>query len=164
MNNKKPAFSGKSINAFFIRMMFRLYPPYLGSGLRVVRIGDNFDFIDVKLVLRFWNRNYVGTQFGGSLYSMCDPFMMYILIKKLGWDYIVWDKGAEIKFIKPGKGDVFAHFSLDDEAIEAIKAQAEVSEKVEPVYTIEVKDKNGNLIALVNKKLYIKKKNPKASQ
>jgi hypothetical protein len=161
MKPQNPTFSGKSIHAFFIRKMFAFYPPYIGAGVRVMKIGDNFDFIDVKLVLRFWNRNYVGTQFGGSLYSMCDPFMMYILIKKLGWDYIVWDKGAEIKFIRPGKGDVFAHFSLDDEALDLIKARAEVSEKVEPVYTIEVKDKEGTLVALVNKRLYIKKKKPK---
>ena len=162
MNNKEKKFSGKSIHAFFIRLMFAVYPPYLGAGVRVVRLGDNFDFIDVKLLLRFWNKNYVGTQFGGSLYAMCDPFLMYILIKKLGWEYIVWDKSAEVKFIKPGKGTVYAHFAIDDETIESIKAQAEISEKVEPVYTIEVKDKDGTLVALVNKRLYIKKKKPKA--
>lgn len=158
----KPSLTLKTkIHYFFIRLMFRIYPPYLGAGLRVVQIGPDFDFIDVKLVLRFWNRNYVGTQFGGSIYSMCDPFLMYILIKKLGWKFIVWDKGAEIKFIKPGRSDIFVHFSISNQEIESIKAQAEISEKVEPIYTLEVKDKEGNLVAIVKKRLYIKKKTEK---
>ena len=164
MKSDRPYFSGKSFRAFRIRQMFALYPPFLGAGVRVVKLGDNFDYIDVKLVLRFWNRNYVGTQFGGSIYSMCDPFLMYILIKKLGPEYIVWDKGSDIKFIKPGKGDLFAHFSISDDEIDEIKRKAEVGEKVEPLYLVEVKDKTGLLVATVNKRLYIKKKPPKISK
>lgn len=164
MSKQKSSFKGNSIEAFFIRMMFNMYPPYLGAGVRVIRIGNNFDFIDAKLVLRFWNRNYVKTSFGGSMYSLCDPFLMYILIKKLGWDYVVWDKGAEIKFIKPGRTDLFVHFSIDENEIQAIKAQAAVAEKVEPVYNVEIKDKNGELVALVKKRMYIKKKPPKVSR
>ena len=32
--------------------------------------------------------NYVGTQFGGSLYSMVDPFYRLMLMENLGRDYI----------------------------------------------------------------------------
>jgi len=54
----------------------------------------------VSLRLRWWNRNYIGTIFGGSIYSMCDPFHMVILLELLGPNYLVRDKGAEIRFLK----------------------------------------------------------------
>jgi len=47
--------------------------------------------IDVEMKLRWWNRNYVGTHYGGSLYSMTDPFFMVMLIENLG-GYDCWDK------------------------------------------------------------------------
>jgi hypothetical protein len=39
--------------------------------------------------------------YGGSLYSMTDPFYMPMLISNLGSDYVVWDKAAHIRFRKP---------------------------------------------------------------
>jgi hypothetical protein len=88
----------------------RFYPPFLGAGIRLKSISEDMRTIEVEMPLRFWNRNYVGTQFGGSLYTMCDPFFMLILINNLGPDYIVWDKAATIRFKKPGKGLVQAVF------------------------------------------------------
>ena len=37
--------------------------------------------------LKWYNRNYVGTQFGGSLYSMTDPWYMLMLLNVLGKDF-----------------------------------------------------------------------------
>ncbi len=88
-----------------------LYPPYLGAGVRVQHISADFRHVKVRMGLGWYNRNYVGTQFGGSLYSMVDPFFMLMLMENLGRDYIVWDKAASIDFIAPGKGPVFAEFS-----------------------------------------------------
>jgi uncharacterized protein DUF4442 len=56
-----------------------LYPPYLGAGIRVTRVSHDFREIDVQMGLRWWNRNYVGTHFGGSLYSMIDPSLMLMV-------------------------------------------------------------------------------------
>lgn len=53
--------------------MFNLYPPFLGAGIRV-NIARDVKTVDVTLGMHFWNRNYVKTHFGGSIYSMCDPF------------------------------------------------------------------------------------------
>ncbi len=108
--------------------------------------------------LRFYNRNYVGTHFGGSLYAMCDPFYMLMLISILGPDYIIWDKAATIRFKRPGKGLVRAHFEISPEQVAAIRAQCETQEKVEPTFQVVVKDAEGTVIAEVDKLLYIRKK------
>ena len=80
----------QSKSAKKLQRWVNLYPPYLGAAVRVTHISDDFRNVEVEMPLRFYNRNYVGTHFGGSLYSMCDPFYMLMLINILGPDYIVW--------------------------------------------------------------------------
>ncbi len=137
---------------------FNLYPPFLGAGVRVRRISEDFLSIDVEMPLRFWNRNYVGTHFGGSLYAMCDPFFMIILMNTLGPGYIVWDKAATIRFKKPGKGVMKATFNLPRKRVEEIRSLADAQGKVEPQFQVVVTDSEGNLVAEVDKLLYVKKK------
>ena len=98
-----------------------IYPPYLGAGIRPRLVDPDNWIFKVSMPLRFYNRNYVGTHFGGSLYSMCDPFFMLILMQKLGRDYIVWDKASEIRFLKPGRGRVEAEFAIPDERVEVFR-------------------------------------------
>jgi len=141
-----------------LRRFIRLYPPYLGAGVRVTHIAADFRRIEVEMPLRFYNRNYVGTHFGGSLYSMVDPFYMLMLINILGPDYIVWDKAAAIRFKKPGKGVMKATFELTEEEIAEIRDAAETQPKVEPQFQVLVKDAEGNVVAEVDKLLYVKKK------
>ncbi len=138
-----------------LQRFIRFYPPFLGAGIRVQRISEDLRTIEVHMPLRFWNKNYVGTHFGGSLYTMCDPFFMLILINNLGPDYIVWDKAATIRFKKPGKGLVKAVFH--------IAAEADAHGKVEPQFQTVVTDADGNVIAEVDKLLYVRKKKPDAS-
>jgi Domain of unknown function (DUF4442) len=141
-----------------LRRGISFYPPYLGAGVRVTHISDDFRNVEVEMPLRFYNRNYFGTHFGGSLYSMCDPFYVLMLANILGRDYIVWDKAASIRFKKPGKGLMKASFHLTEEKIAEIRAAADSQPKVEPQFQVLVKDAEGNVIAEVDKLLYIKKK------
>jgi len=148
------------------RVLYRrinFYPPYLGAGVRVTRITDDFREIDVEMPLRFYNRNYVGTHFGGSLYSMVDPFYMLMLMNILGPGYTVWDKAATIRFKKPGKGVMRASFHLSEEQIAEIRAAAETQAKVEPQFQVLIKDADGNVVAEVDKLLYVKKKDSRST-
>jgi acyl-coenzyme A thioesterase PaaI-like protein len=108
------------------------------------------------------NRNIVGTHFGGSLYSMVDPFYMLILMHHLGHKYIVWDKSAAINFLAPGRGTVYADVRLSIEEITEIKRLAENNEPVFRTYTLNIVDEAGTRVAEVEKVLYIRRKKPKA--
>jgi len=141
---------------WLIRLL-NLYPPYLGAGIRVRASPDRRTF-EVRMGLRFWNRNYVGTHFGGSLYAMCDPFFMLILIEHLGRDYIVWDKAATIRFRRPGKGPVRATFHIPEERVAEIRAAADRDGKVEPMFRVDVIAENGEVVAEVDKLLYVRRK------
>lgn len=146
------------VNHRTFRLLLNLYPPYLGAGVRVRYVSADFREILVEMPLRFFNRNYVGTHFGGSLYAMVDPFYMLMLIKNLGPDYIVWDKAASIEFVKPGRGTVRAHFRLDEKVLEEIKERVKNGGKYLPTFTVPVVDRQGDVVARVEKVLYVKKK------
>ncbi len=135
------------------------YPPLLGAGIRVLQRESDPHTVKVKLPLTRLNLNAVGVHFGGSLYAMCDPFFMLLLMQHLGCDYLVWDKAATIQFVKPGRGTVYATFHVSPETIAAIKAQADAGEKLEPVFNVNVVDEAGDVIATVEKRLYVRKKN-----
>jgi acyl-coenzyme A thioesterase PaaI-like protein len=147
------------------RAIFRLlniYPPYLGAGIRVRHLAPDVSSIEMEMKLRPWNKNAVGTHFGGSLYSMCDPIYMLMLLHALGDDYIVWDKAATIRFLRPGRGTVRARFELSPERARAIAEEADKNGKTKPTFTVQVKDAAGEVVAEVEKVLYVRRKDRKA--
>lgn len=146
-----------------MRVLLNIWPPFLGAGIRIMRLGPGWKEIDVEMKLRWWNRNYVGTHYGGSLYSMTDPFIMLMLIENLGKDYLVWDKSASIRFKKPGRGTVSASFRLSEPQLREIKQALNSQEKIERVFTVEVKDESGNVIAEVEKLLHIRRRDEAGS-
>jgi hypothetical protein len=146
-----------------MRLRLNLYAPFLGAGIRVKRLAPGWKEVDVEMKLRWWNANYVGTHYGGSLYSMTDPFFMVMLIENLGRDYIVWDKSAAIRFKRPGRGTVTASFRLSDQQIDEIKQALNSEKKIERIFTVEVKDESGTVIAEVEKLLHIRRKDQPAT-
>jgi acyl-coenzyme A thioesterase PaaI-like protein len=136
------------------------WPPYLGSGVKVRRISEDFREVDVEMVQRFWNTNYVGVHFGGSLFAMTDPFYMLMLMENLGPQYIVWDKAASIRFRKPAKGKVRAEFRLSAAQIDEVRQAAETQAKVEPVFVVQIKDRDGDVVAEAERTLHVRKKKP----
>lgn len=114
--------------------------------------------VESHMKLRIWNRNIVGTQFGGGLYAMVDPICMMVLMRQLGPDYVVWDKAATIRFRRPGMGDVRAEFSLTAEEIAALRHTADTLERVEPTYTVRVLDSEQRLVAEVEKLLFVQRR------
>lgn len=144
-----------------LRRIFALWPPFLFSGIRVTRLSDDYRQARVELRQRWYNRNYVGSHFGGSLFAMTDPFWMILLLRRLGPGYLVWDQAGEIRFEKPGRGTVVAEFSLDDTAVDEIRAAAEGGDKVLRWFEVEVHDGAGEVVARVRKQVYVRRKRPK---
>jgi len=143
-----------------MRRALGIFGPYVGAGVRVRELSENFRHLRVEMKLRWYNTNYVGTHFGGSLYSMIDPFWMLLLMTNLGRDYNVWDKAAHIDFIKPGTGTVSATFTLTDEMLDEVRNATANGDKYLPEWPVEIVDEQGEVVARVNKTLYIRKKKP----
>jgi len=135
------------------------WPPFLGAGIRVRSLSEDFRDAVVELKLGRLNRNAVGTHFGGSLYAMTDPFFAIMLMHNLGGEYLVWDKSGSIEYVAPGRGTVRARFALTEKRIAEIRAQAAGGEKVLPEFQVEVRHAESDaLVALVRKTLYVRLK------
>ena len=141
-----------------LRHIFNVWPPFLLSGIHVTELAPDWSFARVELRMRPWNRNYVGTHFGGSLFAMTDPFWMLLAFHALGRDYIVWDKAGEIAFLKPGRGTVRAQFRLDDATLDDIRAATADGEKHLRWFETEIVDADGEVVARVRKQLHIRRK------
>ena len=149
---------GGTKSSHALRRWINLWPPFLGAGIRIRYIAPDMKAVDVEMKLRWWNANYVGTHFGGSLFAMTDAFYMLMVMHHLGTGYVVWDKAATIRYRKPGKGTVRAEFRLSDNQIEDIREKLKTLPKYEPVFSVEVKDDAGVVIAEVDKVLHVRKK------
>ncbi|OCH99416.1 DUF4442 domain-containing protein [Legionella jamestowniensis] len=149
------------LSARALRFILNCYPPFLGAGIKVETINSDFSFARVSMRFRWYNKNYMRTQFGGSLYSMTDPFFALMLIQRLGPEFVVWDKHGEINYIKPGESRVYADFVLKDEQVEHIKTTTVEKGKFLPVFHTEIYDEKKQTIATVKKMLYVKRKEKK---
>lgn len=148
-------------NPRLFRTVMSLYPPYLGAGIRVTKVSKDFGEVEVELRESRFTGNAFGTHFGGSLYSMTDPFYVLMLVARLGRDYIVWDKAAQIDFVRPGTGTVTARFVLSDEQVEEIRAATAAGGKFEPVYKLDIRNASNKVVARVTKTLHIRKREAK---
>jgi acyl-coenzyme A thioesterase PaaI-like protein len=146
------------MSATTMRRLFRLWPPFIGAGIRVTDISDDWHRARVELRLGRLNRNFVGTHFGGSLYAMTDPFYMIMLIHVLGPDYVVWDQSGEVEYLKPGRTHVHAEFRLDPHRVQRLREEAADGSKLLPEFTIDVRDPAGEVVARVRKKIYVRLK------
>jgi len=140
-----------------------IWPPLFFAGIRITALSSDFKTARVQLTLRPWNKNAVGSHFGGSLFAMTDPFYMLMILAQLGNDYLVWDKAADIDFIKPGKGKVIADFSINQQLIDDIIAKTANGDKYLPQIPVYIKDEEGGIVATLNRTLYIRRKKPKAT-
>lgn len=146
-----------------LKYVLNLYPPYLGAGIRVTHVRDDWREIHVAMKLRWYNRNMVGTHFGGSLYAMAEPHLMLMLLQLLGKDYVVWDKSAAIEFVKPGKGTVRSVVKITDQELLAIKANTIDGSRYLPEFNLQVVDQREELVARIKKTVYVRKKPVRAT-
>ncbi|MEE7548487.1 DUF4442 domain-containing protein [Xanthomonas sp. Kuri4-1] len=146
------------MKASLFKLGLNLWPPFLFTGIHVTALAADYRHARVELRLRPWNRNYVGTHFGGSLFAMTDPFWMLLAMHALGRDYFVWDKAGSIEFVKPGRGTVTADFHLDSATLDAIRAATAHGDKHLHWFDTEVHDRQGEVVARVRKQLYVKRK------
>jgi acyl-coenzyme A thioesterase PaaI-like protein len=144
-----------------LKLIYNLYPPYLGTGIKVAYISPDWKEAHVSMSLHWFNRNAVGTHFGGSLYSMVDPHLMLLLMQLLGKEYVVWDISAGIEFVKASKTKVTSIIKISNEDLEVIKRKTEDGRKYLSNFMVEIRDEDDNLVARVKKTIYVRKKQQK---
>ena len=139
-----------------LKLRLNTYAPYIGAGIKIDHISLDQGLCVVSMELTTLNKNIVGTQFGGSLYSMVDPFYMLMLMHQLGSNYVVWDKSSHIDFIAPGNSKVTARMKIPSAEVITIQELAKDGEAVFREYKVDIVDDQQKHIATVTKTLYIR--------
>jgi acyl-coenzyme A thioesterase PaaI-like protein len=146
------------MKASSLKRWMNIWPPLLFAGVKIKSIAPDFSEAVIQLRDRKVNMNYVGVHFGGAMFSMTDPFHMVLAMNRLGRGYVVWDRSAEIDYLKPGKGTLTAHFKITDEMIADVRANTpNDGDKYLPTWSVDIIDENGVTVARVRKTLYIRK-------
>jgi hypothetical protein len=148
----------ESLRTCLHRHGFNLFPAYRGTGARVRYIADDWREVRVDLPLSWRTRNYVGTIFGGSMYGAIDPIYMIMLIRNLGRDYVVWDKAASIRFVRPGRTTLSARFLLDGGELDAVRAALESQPSIDRTYRVDLVDREGVVHAAAEKLIYVRRR------
>lgn len=145
-------------SARLFRWFLNIWPPFLGAGIVISKLSHDFRYARVELKKAWWNKNAVGTAYGGSLFSMTDPFYMLLLGANLGKEYLVWDQAAEITFVAPGKTRLYCEFFITESLLQDIETHTQAGDKHLPEMTVLVKDSEDNLVAKVTRVIYVRKK------
>ncbi len=137
---------------------FNWSPMYRRSTGKIIEVSNDLHYVKVKIPISIKNRNYVGSIFGGSLFSATDPIYMIQLMNILKEDYIVWDKDASIKYKRPAKENVYAEFSFSQDEINEIKSQVANNGEFNLVKTLNLVNKQNVVFAEISKTIYIANK------
>jgi acyl-coenzyme A thioesterase PaaI-like protein len=134
------------------------WPPMLGTGIWLSYVSPSYDEFRVKMKLRWFNKNLLGIHYGGSLYSMCDPWYMFILTATLGKNYVVMDKAAQIRYLRPGRGTLHCTFKVEPDELERIREELDEVGKQDYTFLCEIKNEDGHVVCEVDKVVYVRKK------
>lgn len=137
---------------------FNWWPAIRGSGMRLTHVSPDWTEIDVKLPLNWRTRNYVGSIFGGSLYSALDPWFMVMILRQIGDGYVVWDKSARVYFKRPGTQTLYAKFRVSADEVAELKRTADEQNQFDRTFSIDLKDADGKVYATVDKVLFFARK------
>jgi hypothetical protein len=141
-----------------MRWGFNFWPCIWCTGGKVEFIAGDFRELHVSIKLNIRTRNKVGTVYGGSIYSSVDPYFMLMFMQILGKDYVVWDKAASVKFVRPIVDKVKCRFLITEELVEEVKQK--VAEFGEYTFELPLKyeDDNGLVYAVFTKTVYAAQK------
>ena len=148
----------ESIKSRVTRILFNYVPMFWSTGAKVTYLADDFKEMHLKLPLSWRTRNYVGTIFGGSMFSATDVLYFLLVRKNLGEEYIVWDKASCIRFKKPGTGTLYTKAVISDEEIEIIKTELLNTDKIDRVYYLDLVDAAGDICASIEKTIHVQNK------
>lgn len=150
----------ESLHTRLLRLAFNFYPCYRRTGARVTYVARDYSEVHIKLPLNWRTRGYWGTMFGGSMYGAIDPVLLVMLARRLGPDYIVWDKAATIDFRRPGRETLFARFRVGDGEIAELRRALAQEPKLERSYELELTDAAGIVHAAFTKTLHFRRRKP----
>ena len=142
-----------------LKWLLRFYPPLFFQRIWVVKFGEDFTWVEVKINKSFLNINYNKTIFGGTIFSASDPFYAILfdqILQKRGFKTKVWLKSAHIQYLKPGNTNLRFKISICDADIVEAEQKLKADGKFVKTFPIEMYNNDGVLCAAVQNEVYVR--------
>ncbi len=141
------------------RIGFNISPMYRRSTGKIIEITDDFMHIRIRIKHSYKNMNYVGSIFGGSMFSAVDPIPMTQFLNIFDEKYVVWDKAATVRFKRPARENVYADFDITPEEVRKIEQMIEENNEIDYELTTLITNKDRSVVFCeVGKTVYFAKK------
>lgn len=141
-----------------MREQLNAWPVFAGQRITVDSIAPDWTRAEVSMSVEPDNGNYFGTAFGGSMFSMVDPFVVVLAAKQLGPSYAVWDQAAEIDFLRPGTGTVRTVVEMPADVVASLAEEARGGVKVLRWFEVPLTDSSGSVVAVQRRRLYVRER------
>ena len=142
-----------------LKWAIRFYPPLFFQRIWVKKFDKDFRGVEVKIGKSVLNTNYNKSIFGGTIFAASDPFYALLfdqILKRRGLKTRVWLKSAEIKYLKPGRSNLYFTIKLSDQAIDEAEHILRTAGKFVKAYPIEIVNDHGEICASVMNEVYIR--------
>lgn len=137
------------------------WPTFSAQEITVEELDESWQYAVIRLGLSSTNANFFGTAFGGSLFTMVDPFFVILAAQQLGPEYAVWDKSVEIDFARPGTGPVTARVEMPPEVVQEMRDAVADGQKLLRWFEVDVVGEDGEVVARQRRQLYVRKQRPR---
>ena len=133
------------------------WPPFVAQRVTVTEIAPDWSWVEVRMDLQPDNADFFGTAWGGTLFSMLDPFLPILIERQLGGGYAVWDKTAEIDFLRPGTTAISARVETPAQVLDEIRAATADGAKYLRWFEIPLHDEHGTVVAVQRRQIYVRR-------
>ena len=129
-----------------LRQFGKTVPFVVNAGLKAIRLNPD----GIKLQMPFEpNINHVGVMYAGALFTLAEVMggaVFRVYLDKEGTFAII--KGLNIKFTRPARTDVTSEYNMDLSEAEQILNECEKNGKADYNLELELKDKEGTVVAV----------------
>ena len=150
------------VSAGLLKWVMRLYPPLFFQRVWVQHFKSDFTAVSVKINHSILNTNYNKSIFGGTIFSAADPFypiLFFQLLRRKGFNIIVWSRSADIHFLKKSSADLYFNLNLPPQEIDIAEKALIETGRFLATYPIKMSKDNGEVCVEINCEVYIKNLN-----
>ncbi len=126
----------------------KAFPFVERCGLQVLEVAPRYCHLRMPLK---GNHNHIGTMYAGALCTLAEfPGGVIYLTSFDTSRYVPILKNIDMRFRRPATTDIDIKVSLDEAEVERISAEADKNGKCDFDWTVELKDANGEVVAIAN--------------
>lgn len=144
-----------------LRWLMNMYPPLFFNGIRCIFVSEDYLSIRVRIWKNIFNTNFHGSIFGGTILCAVDPFFgvqFWQILNHIGEKTVVVVMAVEAQLKKPAMSSLILEFKLTDTDVLECKEALSARGKFVKSYPVEAKDNWGNVCAIAQVVVHIKRK------